>query len=394
MEQIEVKNLVKIFGRNPERGLRMLNEGQSKDEILEKANLTVGVGGVSLSIPKGELFVIMGLSGSGKSTLLRCLNRLHETTAGQILVDGEDITQMDRAQVRELRREKMGMVFQNFALYPNRTIADNVAFGLEIKGMAKAERLEIAHEMIQNVGLGGYENSYPSELSGGMQQRVGLARALAADPDILLMDEPFSALDPLIRKDMQQELIRLQGKMNKTIVFITHDLDEALSLGDTIAIMRDGKVVQQGCAEDILKNPENDYVVKFTEDVDRSKILTAQAIMERPKDVLVAGRDGIDRALYKMERTKFSNMLVVDRKRRLLGYVLPEDLVLAKKEERDFAKLIRTDVCTVEPETSMRDLLDDLEETQSPIAVTNGDRVLQGVIVRGSVVAALARRGM
>ncbi len=208
------------------------------------------------------------------------------------------------------------------------------------------------------------------------------------------MDEPFSALDPLIRKDMQQELIRLQGKMNKTIVFITHDLDEALSLGDTIAIMRDGKVVQQGCAEDILKNPENDYVVKFTEDVDRSKILTAQAIMERPKDVLVAGRDGIDRALYKMERTKFSNMLVVDRQRRLLGYVLPEDLVLAKKEERDFTESIRTDVCTVEPETSMRDLLDDLEETQSPIAVTNGDRVLQGVIVRGSVVAALARRGM
>lgn len=393
MKQIEVKNVVKIFGKNSERGLEMLKEGYSKAEILEQLNLTVGVAGVSLSIPKGELFAIMGLSGSGKSTLLRCLNRLHDPTAGQIFVDGQDITMMDRHQVRELRREKMGMVFQNFALYPNRTILDNVAFGLEIKGTSKEERLETAGEVIEAVGLQGYENSYPHQLSGGMQQRVGLARALASDPDILLMDEPFSALDPLIRKDMQEELIRLQSKMNKTIVFITHDLDEALSLGDTIAIMRDGKVVQQGTAEDILTNPADDYVLKFTEDVDRSRILTADSIMERPKDVVVVGRDGVNSALRKMEKHNFTNMLVVDKERHLLGVLLPEDLVRAKKENLDLVDFIRTEVLTVHGDTPMRELLDSLDETQSPLAVVDDEGVLQGLIVRGSVVAALARRG-
>lgn len=394
MKQIEVRNVVKIFGKNAERGLHMLERGHSKDEILKKANLTVGVADVSLSIPQGELFVIMGLSGSGKSTLLRCLNRLHEPTAGKVFVDGEDITLMDKTQVRELRREKMGMVFQNFALYPNLTIVDNVAFGLEIKGVEKEERQSKAREVIGLVGLKGYEESYPDELSGGMQQRVGLARALASDPDILLMDEPFSALDPLIRKDMQEELIRLQAKMNKTIVFITHDLDEALSLGDNIAIMKDGVVVQQGTAEEILKSPENDYVMKFTEDVDRSRILTAQTIMEKPKGVVVAGRDGIDKALYKIERHNLSNILVVDRTRHLMGYILPEDLAKAKKENLDFTKLIHTDVYSVQSDTPMRELLDDLGESQSPLAVVDEDSVLQGVIVRGSVIAALARRGM
>lgn len=393
MEQIEVQNVVKIFGKNPKRGLEMLQEGYSKEDILQKANLTVGVAGVNLSIPKGEIFVIMGLSGSGKSTLLRCLNRLHEPTAGKVFVDGEDITQMDTQQVRNLRREKMGMVFQNFALYPNRTILNNVAFGLEIKGTEKSARLAKASEMIELVGLKDYEDAYPSELSGGMQQRVGLARALASDPDILLMDEPFSALDPLIRKDMQQELIRLQAKMNKTIVFITHDLDEALSLGDTIAIMRDGKVIQQGCAEDILKSPENDYVVKFTEDVDRSKIFTADTIMEKPKDVFVAERDGVNRGLHKIKRHALSNILAVDRKGRLLGVLLPEDLARAKKDNLNPSDLIRPDISTVKQDTPMRDLLNDLGDTESPLAVIDKDEVLQGIIVRGTVVAALAQRG-
>lgn len=393
MKQIEVKNVVKIFGKNPERGLQLMKEGYSKEKLLQEANVTVGVAGVSLSIPKGEIFVIMGLSGSGKSTLLRCLNRLHEPTAGQIFVDGEDITQMDARQVRGLRREKMGMVFQNFALYPNRTILDNVAFGLEIKGTAKNSRLAKAAEMIELVGLKGYEDSYPSELSGGMQQRVGLARALASDPDILLMDEPFSALDPLIRKDMQQELIRLQAKMNKTIVFITHDLDEALSLGDTIAIMRDGKVIQQGCAEDILRSPENEYVVKFTEDVDRSKIFTADSIMEKPKDVFVAGRDGVNRALRKMERHVLSSLLAVDREGCLLGVLLPEDLAKAKKENLDPSDLVRNEISTVTRDTPMRDLLHNLGETRGPLAVIDEDKVLRGIIVKGSVVAALAQRG-
>lgn len=393
LQKVEVRNLVKIFGKNSRKGLTMLEAGYSKEEILKKEKLTIGVADVSLSIKEGEIFVIMGLSGSGKSTLLRCLNRLHEPTAGEIFIDGEDITKMDKSRVREVRRNKLGMVFQNFALYPNRTIIDNVAFGLEIKGMTKLERHSKAAEVIQLVGLADYQNSYPSELSGGMQQRVGLARALASDPDILLMDEPFSALDPLIRKDMQQELIRLQAKMNKTIIFITHDLDEALSLGDTIAIMRDGKVIQQGCAEEILTNPENDYVVKFTEEVDRSKILTAKDIMEKPIDVAVAGRDGVNRILHKMERHNLSNMLVVDQENRLLGTLLPEDLVKAKKEQISVVDMIREDVPTATTEVSMLELMDHLGDTSGPLAVINDQRQLQGVIVRGSVIAALTRRG-
>lgn len=388
-----MRNLVKIFGKNSRAGLTMLEDGYSKDEILRKAKLTVGIAGVSLSVKEGELFVIMGLSGSGKSTLLRCLNRLHEPTAGEIFIDGEDITKMDSKEVREVRRNKLGMVFQNFALYPNRTILDNVAFGLEIKGISKAERYQQAAEIIEVVGLKDYQDSFPSELSGGMQQRVGLARALASDPDILLMDEPFSALDPLIRKEMQQELIRLQSKMNKTIIFITHDLDEALSLGDTIAIMRDGKIIQQGCAEEILNNPENDYVVKFTEEVDRSKILTAKDIMEKPIEVAVAGKDGVNRILHKMERHGLSNMLVVDQENQLLGTLLPEDLVKAKKDNIPVMDMIRKSVPTADTEVSMLELMEQLGDTSGPLAVIDEQQKLQGVIVRGSVIAALTRRG-
>lgn len=392
MEKIEIKNLFKIFGKNPQRGLNMLEGGLSKDDIFEKHGLTVGVADVSLSVKAGEVFVIMGLSGSGKSTLLRCLNRLHEPTAGTILIEGENITDMNSQEVRQLRREKIGMVFQNFALYPNRTILDNVAFGLEIKGVSKAERREKAAEVIDIVGLHGWEDSYPDQLSGGMQQRVGLARALASDPDILLMDEPFSALDPLIRKEMQQELLSLQAKLNKTIIFITHDLDEALRLGDTIAIMRDGKVMQMGCAEEILNNPKNDYVVKFTEDVDRSKILTAETIMEDPKELIIAGKDGVNRALYKIERNGLSSVLVVDKENNFIGGLLPDDLAKAKKESLPLLELVDKDVPQTVPSTPMRDLLDYVGDSDFPLAVVDEDNLLQGIIVRGSVIAALSRR--
>ncbi len=393
MKKIRIENLVKIFGKNPERGLPMLESGISKDEILEKHNLTVGVANVSLSVNDGEIFVVMGLSGSGKSTLLRCINRLHEPTAGNIFIENENITTMTSQEVRELRREKVGMVFQNFALYPNRTILDNVAFGLEIKGMSKAERREKAAAVIETVGLSGWKNSYPTELSGGMQQRVGLARALASDPEILLMDEPFSALDPLIRKEMQDELLKLQAKMNKTIVFITHDLDEALSLGDTIAIMRDGEIIQKGCAEEILNNPENDYVVKFTEDVDRSKILTAEAIMEKPVELIIAGRDGVNRALRKMERSGLDSMLVVDKNNQFLGGLLPDDLAKAKKEDIPLTELITENVPRALLSTPMRDLLDHVGDSGFPLAVVNDDNHLEGIIVRSSIIAALTRRG-
>ncbi len=308
MSNIEIKNLTKVFGSHPKQGLRMLEEGYSKDDILEQTGNTVGVNKASFEVKNGEFFVIMGLSGSGKSTLIRLVNRLIEPTDGEVLIDGEDITKMKRDQLIETRRQKLGMVFQNFGLFPHRTVVGNVAYGLEIQGVGKEEREKRAQKSIEDVGLKGYENSYPNELSGGMQQRVGLARALANDTDILLMDEAFSALDPLIRKEMQDELLKLQNKLDKTILFITHDLDEALKLGDRIAIMKDGQIVQVGSSEEILENPANQYVSNFVKDVDRSKVLDAQAVMRKP-EVLTTYKDGPRMAVRKMEEVGASSIL-------------------------------------------------------------------------------------
>ncbi len=391
--KIEVRDLVKIFGKNSQRGLAMLKEGKGKDEILARHNLTVGVAGVSFSVAQGEMFVIMGLSGSGKSTLIRCLNRLHEPTGGSITIDGQEIMDMSKPEMRDLRRKKIGMVFQNFALYPTRTILDNVAFGLEIRGISKEERYQKAQEMIEAVGLEGYEEQYPSQLSGGMQQRVGLARALASDPDILLMDEPFSALDPLIRKDMQDELLRLQATMNKTIVFITHDLDEALSLGDRIAIMKDGVVVQMGTAEEILNSPEDEYVVKFTENVDRSRILTAGNVMQKPLAVARIGRDGANTVLRKMEKHGLTTILAVDGSNRFQGGLLPDDLAKARKENKTLEEMLSDDAAVVGPDESLQTILELSTDTQFPLAVVDEDGVLKGIIVRSLVIAALSRRG-
>ncbi len=392
--KVVVENLVKIFGKNPSRGVELLQQGVAKDEILSSAKLTIGVADVSFHVDAGEIFVVMGLSGSGKSTLLRCLNRLHEPTAGKIVIDGEDITAMTRPALREFRRTKIGMVFQNFALYPNRTILDNVAFGLEIRGVEKDARQKIAQETIELVGLDGWENQYPSELSGGMQQRVGLARALALDPDILLMDEPFSALDPLIRKEMQEELLRLQEKMNKTIIFITHDLDEALSLGDRIAIMKDGWVVQLGTAEEILNNPEDEYVVKFTEDVDRSKILIAESVMHKPLAVALLEKDGVNVILRKIDKHGLSSILVVDGTHRVVGGLHPEDLVRAKKEGLSIKDIPVHEVSQTLLSTPLRSLLEMSSDTAFPLAVVDEDQKLVGVIARSHMLAALARRGV
>lgn len=390
---IEVQNVFKIFGKNPHRGMDLLAEGKSKDDILKDHKLTVGVADVSFQINHGEIFVVMGLSGSGKSTLLRCLNRIHEPTSGKIIIDGEDVTAMDTQEMRNLRRERIGMVFQGFALFPNKTILDNVAFGLEIKGVPKNERREQARTMVEIVGLKGWEDSLPTSLSGGMQQRVGLARALASDPDILLMDEPFSALDPLIRKEMQAELLNLQAKMNKTIVFITHDLDEALSLGDRVAIMKDGCVIQLGTPEEILNKPEDEYVSKFTEDVDRSKILTAENVMEKSTAVAIQGRDGINTTLHKIENHKLSNILMVDRNKKLLGGLRPQDLISAKKSQESLEDILITDIPTVHKEQPIREFIDAASESDFPLAVVNDDHQLLGIMVRGSLIAALARRG-
>ena len=271
-----VRNLWKIFGKNADKVIGTDLERADRDHIKKETGCTVAVRDVSFDVRPGEIFVVMGLSGSGKSTLIRCLTRLIEPTSGSVRLDGEDIEQASDQRLRELRRHKMAMVFQHFGLLPNRRIIDNVAYGLEVRGMAREERYARAREMIDMVGLSGYENARPGELSGGMQQRVGLARALAVDPQVLLFDEPFSALDPLIRRDMQNEVVRLQRELNKTSVFITHDLQEALKLGDRIAIMRDGELVQVGTPEEVVGRPANAYVADFTSDVARTTVLTAR----------------------------------------------------------------------------------------------------------------------
>jgi glycine betaine/proline transport system ATP-binding protein len=387
---IEVKNLTKIYGHNTEAALEMLKKGASNQEIKDKTKQVVGVRNASFTVENGETFVIMGLSGSGKSTLLRCINRLIKASAGQIIIDGVDVLSMSPKELEELRKRKMSMVFQRFALLPHRNILDNVAYGLEVQGVKKEARQAKAREVIQMVGLSGWEESYPENLSGGMQQRVGIARALATDPDILLMDEPFSALDPLIRQDMQEELINIQEKLQKTIIFITHDLDEALKIGDHIALMKDGEIVQIGSPEDILLSPTSDYVARFVENVNRSLALTAASVMIRPRYV-VHPKDGPRTALNFMEKHGLSTLFVLDRFGKLRGYISAEDASeLASRGIKDLADIIQDDMPTANPETPLADLLDVMAYTKVPIAVIDEEGRLQGTLVRGSVIAGLA----
>lgn len=290
MPKIELKNVYKIFGEDPQSVLPLVKKGATKKEILAETDHTVGLDNVSISIEEGETFVCMGLSGSGKSTLIRHINRLIEPTAGEVLIDGVNVLEFKEKELLELRRHEMSMVFQRFGLFPHKTVMENVAYGLEVQGKSIDERNKIADEQINAVGLSGFEHQYPSQLSGGMQQRVGLARALATNPGILLMDEAFSALDPLIRNDMQDQLMELQSTLHKTIVFITHDLDESLKLGDHIGILNGGKLVQVGRPEEIIMNPADDYVTAFVKDVNRAKVLRAKTIMLSPDNPTVNGK--------------------------------------------------------------------------------------------------------
>jgi len=392
MPVIEIKDLTKVFGRNSKQALKMLDDGLTKAEILKKTGNTVGVNRASFSVEEGETFVIMGLSGSGKSTLVRLINRLIEPTEGSILIDGVDLSKMDQPSLRQVRREKLSMVFQSFALFPHRTILENAEFGLEIQKIPKEERSKKAAESLRMVGLGDYFGQYPNQLSGGMQQRVGLARALANDPAVLLMDEAFSALDPLIRKGMQDELLDLQSKMKKTILFITHDLDEALRIGDRIALMKDGSIVQIGTPEQILVNPANDYVEKFVEDVDRSKILTAQHIMKRPETVNI-DNDGPRIALDRMREVGLSGVYVVDSQRNLKGYVTADHAAEALKNEvRSLDGILTNDIPRVDKDTPMHDIFNIIHDSPIPVAVVE-DGKLFGIIVRGAVIAALSEDG-
>lgn len=392
MPVIEVNNLSKVFGRNTRQAVKLLDEGLSKGEILEKTGNTVGVNRASFAVNEGEIFVIMGLSGSGKSTLIRLVNRLIEPTEGNILIDGDNLAKMNKKSLRQVRRKKLSMVFQNFALFPYRTILENAEYGLEIQNVPKEERKQRATKALEMVGLGGYMEQTPGQLSGGMQQRVGLARALANDPEVLLMDEAFSALDPLIRKEMQDELMELQSRMQKTILFITHDLDEALRLGDRIALMRDGEIVQIGTPEEILVSPANDYVEKFVEDVDRSKILTAQHIMKRPETINI-DRHGPRVALERMRAEGLSLILVVDSQRNLKGYVTADDALEARNNDvRDIHEILKSDIQRVEKDTSMSDIFNIIHSSPTPVAVVEGDKLI-GIVVRGAVIAGLAGEG-
>ncbi|WP_166879020.1 MULTISPECIES: glycine betaine/L-proline ABC transporter ATP-binding protein [unclassified Salinibacterium] len=384
---VKADHLYKVFGRKPREAVRKLSEGASRQDV---ANLgTAAVIDASFEVNQGEIFVIMGLSGSGKSTLIRMLNGLQDVTSGSVSVAGDPITGVSPAKLREVRRKSISMVFQHFALLPHRTVLDNVAYGLEIQGVPHEERLAKARKIVDIVGLAGWEDKLPSELSGGMQQRVGLARALAADTDVLLMDEAFSALDPLIRREMQEQLLELQSDLGKTIIFITHDLNEAMFLGDRIAVMRDGRIVQIGTPEDILTDPANDYVAQFVQDVDRARVLTAASVME-PARAIINITAGPRAALRTMRDLQTSATFVVGRNRVLEGAVRDREILRqVRAGDGDLSTALERDIATVTLDTPLVDLVESSVESDLPIAVVDDRNRLLGVIPRVTLLAAL-----
>lgn len=386
--KVLVRNLYKIFGPDPDAAISLVEAGRSKDEIFEKTGMIVGVQSASFEVDEGEIFVVMGLSGSGKSTLIRMLNRLIEPTRGTVEIDGTNIIGMDREQLRQVRLHKMAMVFQHFALFPHRTVAANVEYGLKVRGEDPTTRRARAVAALEQVGLRAWENSSPSELSGGMQQRVGLARALAVDPEVLLMDEPFSALDPLIRRDMQDELLALQRQVQKTIVFITHDLHEALILGDRIAIMKEGRFVQVGNAAEIVTNPANEYVAAFTKDVDRGRVLTARMVMEKP-EVLELTRDTPKTALERMNRLGRDALYVMDGER-VAGLVTFRDLSRGRHcNGEDLCAVLRRGFPRASPDDHLSQIYHGCSEGL-PVAVIGETHRLDGVIDPSEVFAMLS----
>jgi glycine betaine/proline transport system ATP-binding protein len=385
---VRADNLYKIFGKRSDRALKMLSEGASTDEA-KALGVTPAVVDVSFDVEPGEIFVVMGLSGSGKSTLIRMLNGLLEPTGGHVEIDGSDITTLRPKELRAVRQKKISMVFQHFALFPHRTVLDNAAYGLEVQGFDPAERRKRAQRALGMVGLEGWETNLPEQLSGGMQQRVGLARALASESEIMLMDEAFSALDPLIRRDMQTQLLELQSQLGKTIVFITHDLNEAMRLGDRIAVMRSGRIVQIGTAEEILNDPANDYVAQFVQDVDRTRVLTATSVMEQPL-AIVAANAGPRAALRTMRENQAGAAFVLDRERRLVGAVRGDPVAEAvRKGEDKLDGLIEEELQTVSPDTAVADLFAPAAESPLPLAVIDDRNRLLGVIPRVTLLAAL-----
>ena len=385
---LRVQNVYKVFGRRPAEAVSKLREGASRSDVADLG--TAAVIDASFEVQEGEIFVVMGLSGSGKSTLIRMLNGIWRPNGGHIHLGDDDLSEVSAARMREIRRTRVSMVFQHFALLPHRTVLDNAAYPLEIQRVPKGERMERANRSLEMVGLDGWGDKLPSQLSGGMRQRVGLARALTADTDVLLMDEAFSALDPLIRRDMQEQLIDLQQRLGKTIVFITHDLNEAMRLGDRIAVMRDGRIVQIGTAEQILSEPADDYVARFIADVDRTRVLQASSLMRKPT-LTLRSTTGPRRALRELEEVQLAGAVVVDRDRKLLGTVVDEDLLQAQREGADTIEgVVRTLITPVTEDTPLVDLFAPSAESPVPLAVVDDQGRLSGVIPRVSLLEAMA----
>ena len=385
MSKIEVSHIYKIFGPHPERWLKAAQEGMSKEDLLARSGHTLGLRDISLTIDEGSIYVIMGLSGSGKSTLIRHFNRLIEPTSGEIRVDGQNVVELGRRDLAHFRQQKMSMVFQRFGLFPHRTVLDNAAYGLAVQRVPRAQREEKARYWLDQVGLSGFEHQYPHQLSGGMQQRVGLARALATDAEILLMDEAFSALDPLIRREMQDHLLKLQARLNKTIVFITHDLDEALRLGNRIAILKDGELIQEGEPEDILLAPATEYVQSFLQDVNRSKVLNASHALQEARLTLTM-RTRPNHALELLQARKYDYAPVLDGKR--LGGVLTVGRIIdaLKEGARDVSEYVE-EMASVPSTAGLDTVLGHLLQSDQPLAVTGEHDEFVGMLSRSKVLS-------
>jgi len=390
--KMRVKGLSKIYGIKSKSFLKTLPTDYDKSEVFSKTGHTVALYNACFEVYEGEMFVIIGLSGSGKSTLIRCLNLLNRPTAGQILIgddDSENIMKYDKKQLLKYRRDVISMVFQNFGLLSHKNVLDNVTLGLEIKGVPKAERYSKALKTLELVGLGGWENAPIDSLSGGMKQRVGLARALASDPEILLMDEPFSALDPIVRRDMQFELLRIYKKLKKTTIFITHDINEAFKLGDRVAIMKDGRIMKIGTPEEILSDPGDEYTEKFIMDIDRSKVLTASNVMETP-NALVDVHDGPNAVIKAMKTVGLSSVFVVDENMILIGLITLDEAMEAKKKNMRIVDVMLTNLVTTSPTKSLHDLIPIATSVKYPISVVDDDGRLLGVLTRVAVLSSLS----
>lgn len=385
---LAAKSVTKIYGVGKSNVEKIMRKGGSKDDVYKKTGATVALWDVNFEVRAGEIFAIMGLSGSGKSTILRCFNSLLTPTSGHVSYRDQNIDEMSKKELLELRRNKISMVFQHFGLFTHRTVLNNVAYGLEIRNADKADRTETAMKLIDMVGLSGWEDKPISSLSGGMKQRVGIARALANDPEVLLMDEPFSALDPLVRRDMQFELLSIQRKLQKTILFITHDVDEAFKLGDRVAIMRDGRIIQIGTPDQISTQPADDYVRAFVQGADKTQILTARHVMRNPV-CLVKEKTDPSTAIMEMKSAQSGSVFVVDNRMRLVGILSVEHAMKAKQENRPISEVIQSDIITADEDTLLSDILPLSAQANYPIAVLDSTGVLKGAMTKSDVIAAL-----